>query len=132
MNDTAEPSLESSDLGLIARVKSGDQRACETFVLRFGPRMVSVARRFFRSDDDVNDAVQDAFISALGSLDRFEGKSGMATWLHRITVNACLMKLRRVSHEESIEPLLPTFDDTGHHTAHPQQWGDHVVEAAER
>ena len=51
-------------------------------------------------------------MSAFQNLDRFEGRSGIATWLHRITVNACLMKLRARERkaEESIDDLLPEFD----------------------
>lgn len=51
-------------------------------------------------------------MSAFQNLDRFEGRSGIGTWLHRITVNACLMKLRARERkaEESIDDLLPEFD----------------------
>jgi RNA polymerase sigma-70 factor (ECF subfamily) len=132
MNQTLTHTSESSDGTLLAQIRSGDQRACEQFVRQFGPRMLAVARRFFRNEEDANDAVQDAFICAFGSLDRFEGKSAINTWLHRVVVNACLMKLRRVRHEESIEPLLPTFDETGHHALRPQRWADQVVECAQR
>ena len=122
-----------SDLDLVARIRANDNRACEQFVREHGPRMLAVARRFFRrNEEDANDAVQDAFISAFKSLDRFEGASAMTTWLHRITVNACLMKLRRVKHEESIEPLLPMFDETGHHRTKPQQWDDQALASLER
>jgi RNA polymerase sigma-70 factor, ECF subfamily len=122
----------SDEAALIARIQSGDQRACEQLVREFGPRMLAVARRFFRNEHDANDAVQDAFLSAFYSLDRFAGKSALGTWLHRIVVNASLMKLRRRRDEESIEALLPTFDETGHHVHRPQQWGDSVHLVAER
>ena len=122
----------SNEIALIDRIRSGDQKACELLVRQCGGRMLSVARRFFRNEDDANDAVQDAFLSAFQSMDRFAGKSSLSTWLHRIVVNACLMKLRRGRHEESIEPLLPTFDETGHHTNRPEQWADTVQMAAER
>ncbi|MCC6130739.1 MAG: sigma-70 family RNA polymerase sigma factor [Acidobacteria bacterium] len=47
-----------------------------------------------------------------------------ATWLHRIVVNACLMKLRSRKHrpEESIEPLLPAFDELENRTAPVAPW----------
>src|SRR5438105_4154309 len=77
----------------VQRARAGDQQACRTIVERFGPQMLAVTRRFMRCDDDCNDAVQDAFISAFKALDRFEANSRLSTWLHRITVNACLMKL---------------------------------------
>ena len=131
---TNAPVIPDQDLdaALVDRIQSGEQRACEELVRKFGGRMLAVARRFFRNEDDANDAVQDAFMSAFASLDRFAGKSSLGTWLHRIVVNACLMRIRKGKHEESIGPLLPTFDETGHHTRHPAEWGDVVHLSAER
>jgi RNA polymerase sigma-70 factor (ECF subfamily) len=131
----AEPVIEAlnaQEAALIARIRAGDQRACEQLVRQYGPRMLAAARRFFRCDEDANDAVQDAFLSAFSSIDRFAGKSALGTWLHRIVVNACLMRLRRPHREESIEPLLPSFKADGHHASHPQRWEDEVHLAAER
>jgi RNA polymerase sigma-70 factor (ECF subfamily) len=122
-----------AELALVERIRSGDDRACEQFVRQFGPRMLAVARRFFpRCEEDANDAVQDAFISAFAALQRFEGKSAMNTWLHRIVSNACLMKLRKNRPEESIEPLLPSFAADGHHAQPPRQWADDAAQAAEQ
>jgi RNA polymerase sigma-70 factor (ECF subfamily) len=77
--------------------------------------MLAVARRILGNDDDAGDAVQEAFLSAFRSLDRFEGGSKLSTWLHRITVNASLMKLRRDRRKpmRAIEDLLPQFSDAG-------------------
>ena len=74
--------------------------------------MLSVARRLVRDEEDARDAVQEAFLSAFRSVGRFEGGSRLATWLHRIVVNCCLMRIRtRQRHpEEPIEDLLPKFD----------------------
>jgi RNA polymerase sigma-70 factor, ECF subfamily len=93
---------------LVARVMAGDQSACAKVVALFGPRMLAVARRFMRCEDDCNDAVQDAFIRAFKSFPRFEAGSRLSTWLHRITVNSCLMKLRADSSRKEFsmnEPL---------------------------
>jgi len=133
MITTSSHGNAETELELVERIRGGDERACERFVRQFGPRMLAVARRFFpRCEEDANDAVQDAFISAFGSLGRFEGKSAMSTWLHRIVTNACLMKLRKSKPEESIEPLLPAFAADGHHAQSPRQWADDVAVAAER
>ncbi|MBS0261111.1 MAG: sigma-70 family RNA polymerase sigma factor [Planctomycetes bacterium] len=86
--------------------------------------MLSTARRYLPGEQDCADAVQDAFISAFQALDRFEAQAQLGTWLHRIVVNACLMKLRSRSRkpEVSIETLLPTFDETGHQTQPVPAW----------
>jgi RNA polymerase sigma-70 factor (ECF subfamily) len=53
-----------------------------------------VARRFLHNDEDARDTVQDAFLSAFRCISRFERRAQLSTWLHRIVVNAALMKLR--------------------------------------
>lgn len=101
---------------LVNRVKAGDQDACTRLVKHFGPQMMTVARRFMRCEEDCNDALQDAYISAFSALARFEGNSRLSTWLHRIIVNSCQSKLRFTSsrRETSIEELLPTFERDYH------------------
>src|SRR5262249_8927033 len=96
------------DVELLAPIRAGDGRACEALVRQHGGRMLAVARRILRTDEDSADAVQDAFLSAFRSLEGFEGKSALGTWLHRILVNVCLMRLRARSRsrEVRIDDLL--------------------------
>lgn len=114
---TPEPfELPETDEGaLVARLKADDETAYEEVVRRFGPRMLSVARRLMTQEQDAQDAVQDAFLSAFKSIGNFQGDAKLATWLHRIVVNAALMKLRskRRKPESAIDDLLPKYDD-GH------------------
>ena len=114
------------DDSLVRRLRAGDAEAFEALVRRETPRLLAVARRLLRNDEDAKDAVQDGFVSAFRSLDGFGGRCQVSTWLHRITVNAALMKLRarRRKPEESIEELLPSFLEDGHHTRHPHEWRD--------
>jgi RNA polymerase sigma-70 factor (ECF subfamily) len=79
---------------LIDRVKRNDQNACTEFVNRFGPKMLQVATDILRCEQDAADAVQDAFVSAFRAIGKFSRESRLSTWLHRITVNAALMRLR--------------------------------------
>ncbi len=120
----AGPDQPLTDEMMLAALRSGDERACEAFVRRHTGRMLAVARRFLRCEQDAADAVQDAFMMAFRSVDRFAGESRLSTWLHRIVINACLMKLRaeRSRPATSIEPLLPTFDETGHHAGRISAW----------
>lgn len=128
----AEPALEPSppppaDAGeteLLARLKAGDPRAFEQLVRDLGPRMLATAKRFLPGDDDAQDAVQEAFISAIRALPNFEGHSRLSTWIHRILVNACLMKLRSRQRrpERLIDDLLPRFAEDGHHAEPVAAW----------
>jgi len=96
--------------------------------------MSAVARRFLRSEEDVNDALQDALICVFKNAAHFRQDSRVSTWLHRIVVNACLMKLRsqRRRHEVEIEDLLPTFDESGHQTQPVRAWDDGPLADAQR
>ncbi len=108
--------------------------AYETLVRAYTPRLLAVARRMLPTDEDARDAVQDAFLNAFRSIDRFEGQAKVSTWLHRIVVNAALMKLRtrRRKPEESLEPLLPTFKENGGHVDKFTAWDESADEIAER
>ncbi len=112
------------DAALLARLRAGDTSAYEDLVRTYSPRMLAVTRRILNCEDDAKDAVQDAFLSAFRGLAGFEGGSLLSTWLHRIAVNAALMKLRRRKRkpERSIETLLPVYQEDGHHAENFQEW----------
>ena len=109
---------------LLAGLRAGDDSAYEKMVRAYGGRLLAVARRVLRNEDDAHDAVQDAFLNAFRAIDRFEGDSRLSTWLHRIVVNAALMKLRtrRRKPERSIEEMLPGFLEDGHMTDPAEAW----------
>jgi RNA polymerase sigma-70 factor, ECF subfamily len=130
----SEAGVGVDDKRLLERLRGGDEAAFEELVRSHGQRMFAVARRIVATDEDARDVVQDAFLSAFRSLHRFEGGSRLSTWLHRITVNAALMKLRtrRRKPEESIEPLLPAFSDEGHFVERFASWDTPVDQALEK
>ena len=124
------------DATLVNRLRAGDETAFELMVRTYGGRLLAVARGLLRHDDDAQDCVQSAYISAFKGLATFNGGCQLSTWLHRIVVNAALMKLRtrRRKPEESIEPLLPTFLEDGHHAEDFSEWAaqaDRLLEAKE-
>lgn len=100
----------------------------------FGGRLLAVARRILRNEEDARDAVQEALLQAFRGLAGFAGEARLSSWLHRIVVNAALMKIRSKGRrpEESIENLLPAYDEEGHQTR-PTSWTDGTATAvAER
>jgi RNA polymerase sigma-70 factor, ECF subfamily len=119
----------SDECKLLEAVRAGDEGACEKLVRQHGRRMLAVAHRFLPTEDDSADAVQDAFLAAFRSLDGFEGSSALGTWLHRIVVNVCLMKLRARSRSRQvpIDDLLPNFDEAGHHRHPVRAWDDEAL-----
>lgn len=80
---------------LITQLQAGDDEAYEQLVRIHSGALLRVARRFFGDTYDAAEAVQDTFISAYKAIGSFEESSRLGTWLHRIVLNACLLKLRR-------------------------------------
>ena len=121
---------------LLEALRAGDEWAFETMVRLYGGRLLAVARRMTRNDEDARDVVQSAYLSAFRALPEFEGACQLSTWLHRIVVNTALMKLRarKRKPEESIETLLPAFQEDGHHVEQFSDWSapaDRLLEKKE-
>jgi RNA polymerase sigma-70 factor (ECF subfamily) len=114
----------ADDAALLTALRAGDDVAFETLVRRFSGRMLTVARRLVTNEADAQECLQEAFLSAFKALPGFDGRSQLGTWLHRIVVNAALMKLRtRRRHPEcSIDNLLPAFLDDGHQRNPGRPW----------
>lgn len=134
MLDSPQPTSAATDHELIGRLRSGDDTAFELLVRASMPRLLSTARRFLRNEEDARDAVQSAYIRAFQSIDRFRGDAALTTWLHRIVVNECLMRIRASSHDSdsNIEDLLPTFAEDGHATIPATDWSDSAEVALQR
>lgn len=118
------------------RLQAGEDAAFEELVRGYGGRMLAVARRMLRNDDDARDAVQDAFLRAFRAIGDFEARAKLGTWLHRIVVTSSLMKLRRRKRKPavSIEEMLPAFQADGHRVVPGNPWtrpGSFAAECAE-
>lgn len=119
-----EHARDPDDSALLSRLRRGEAEAFEVLVRDLMPRLLVVARRMLRREEDARDAVQEAFVNAFKAIDSFEGQCRLSTWLHRIAINACLMRLRslRRKPEDSIDALLPTFLEDGHTSTHTTEW----------
>lgn len=78
-----------SDPILVKRAKDGDGRALAALCERHAPRVERLAQHLLRDREDARDAAQDALAKLCVKLSQFRGESSFATWLHRLTVNAC-------------------------------------------
>ncbi len=126
MQSSPSPVVEPRDAAFLQRLRQGDGDAFEELLRRHTGQLLAVARRLLSNEEDARDAVQDAFLSAVRSLERFDGQASLGTWLHRIVVNAALSKLRsrRRHPEKPIEELLPKFLGDGHQARPPRDWPD--------
>ncbi|MEU8431325.1 RNA polymerase sigma factor SigM [Streptomyces sp. NPDC029216] len=88
---------DRSDQELLALHVAGDPEAFGELVRRHRDRLWAVALRTLGDREEAADAVQDALVSAYRAAHTFRGDSAVTTWLHRITVNACLDRARKAA-----------------------------------
>src|SRR5262245_23323271 len=89
-----------------------------------GARVYNLARRMLGNDADAEDVTQDVLLQVVRKLDTFRGDAQLATWLHRVTVNAALAHRRKRTRREEHEVHDPLnhFLDNGHHASHVRPW----------
>jgi RNA polymerase sigma-70 factor (ECF subfamily) len=107
--------LPLADNELVSAVRAGSTRAFERIVGRYEAPLTAYARQILGgSHHDAEEAVQDAFVKALGALRRNpEREIALKPWLYAITRNACLDRLRRSGSRNTvdIEPLESILQD---------------------
>lgn len=124
-----------SDAALVAGLQAGDAGAFETLVRRHAGPLLRLARRFLGNEEDARDALQDAMLAVHRSIGSFAGNAMLSTWLHRVMVNSCLMKLRskrRRPEECELEALLPAFTEDGHQAEPSVPWTETAESILER
>src|SRR3984885_4156103 len=82
---------------LVERARAGDTRAFERLYREHVGRVYGLCLRMTRDPAIAEDCTQETFINAWKALARFETRSSLGTWLHRIAVNATLAKRRKAS-----------------------------------
>lgn len=78
----------------MAAAQRGEGAAFDALVRRYTKMMFRVAYRILGDPVDAEDAVQEAWVSAWRSLDRFRGEAAPPTWLYRVVTNAALAQVR--------------------------------------
>src|SRR5215472_6564046 len=86
---------EKSERELIAAGRRGDKAAIAELFERHYPSSLCVARGILRSEEESQDAVQSAYLSAFRHIHAFRGDASFKTWIGRIVTNHCLMRLRQ-------------------------------------
>ncbi len=107
--------ISTNDIQLVEQLKHGDTDSFEYLVREYGGYMLAIAKRYLHNDADAQDTVQDAYIRAFQAIHNFKGHSSIKSWLHRITVNSALMKLRANGRRpvELIDDSPSLFDGNG-------------------
>jgi RNA polymerase sigma-70 factor (ECF subfamily) len=84
-----------SDEALVSATLGGDRNSYRALVERYQDRLLRVALDIVKNQQDAEDVVQESFVKAFLSLDKFKGQSSFFTWLFRITYNMALDLKRR-------------------------------------
>ena len=109
-----------ADHELIARTLAGDGDAYAVLVERYQRKIYRIAFSIVRDESEADSVTQDTFVQAYTSLRKFEGRSGLETWLIRIAINRSRDSLRRrrfVSlvflrdDEEEQRPMIEPVDE---------------------
>jgi RNA polymerase sigma-70 factor (ECF subfamily) len=103
------------DQRLVEQLRRGSESAFEEVVVQTSARFFAVARRLLGCEAEASDALQEAYLAAFRSIHQFRGESSLASWLRRIVINACYMRLRERARrdERSLDDLLPTYSPPG-------------------
>jgi len=99
----ADKQLDLNSLSLteiIQLAQQGDAAAFERLYQSHSRRVYALCLRMVRNPTEAEDLTQEAFLQTYRKIQTFRGESSFSTWLHRVTANIVLMKLRRKKHAE--------------------------------
>jgi RNA polymerase sigma-70 factor, ECF subfamily len=126
------------ELEVLARLRAGDEQAFEALVARHYGTMMAVAQTYVRTRAVAEEVVQETWLTLLQSLDRFEGRSSLKTWILAILVNKAKTRGVREARSVPFASLAPEHDEPaveperfrrpgdgfpGHWRAYPGNWG---------
>jgi RNA polymerase sigma factor (sigma-70 family) len=99
-----------SDSDVVRRVISGEKELFEILMRRHNQTLYRVVRGYLRDEDEVRDAMQNAYLKAFDKLSQFHGDAAFSTWLIRIGINEALQRLKVLKRGKVI--YMPA-DDVG-------------------
>ena len=117
---TQRTAAEWNESETISLAQQGDAMAFECLYKAHCKRVYSLCLRMLRNMAEAEDLTQQVFLQLFRKIGTFRGDSSFSTWLHRISVNAVLMYLRR---KRPAENQMDSLDDTGSGSADPRESG---------
>lgn len=113
---------------LLEELRKGSPEAVEALFERFHGKIYGLAMSILKNESDAEEAAQDVFMTVFRKADTFKGNSALYSWIYRICVNACLMRLRGKRRQEtvSIEEFMPVFTEEGKHAGAVESWSKEV------
>ena len=121
------------DAALVEALRREEPDAAEQLVERYADRVYRLAVRITGSNEDAEEAAQDALWTAARKIHTFKGDSAFGSWLYRIAANAAYQKLRTrkaKAREVALDDVLPSLDDDGRHFEPMDDWSNRVDQKA--
>jgi len=120
------------DSVLLEELRKGTPEAVENLFDRFHAKIYSLAMSILKNESDAEEATQDVFLTVVQKAHTFKGNSALYSWIYRICVNTCLMRLRgkRRGETVSIEDFMPVFTEDGMHASLISDWSKEVERKA--
>ena len=103
-----EPNAD--DHNLIIRCREGDEEAWRLLLARYEAYIYSLCFRIGGSREEALDLTQEALLKVLTGLNKFQPGRPFKPWLRRVTINACLNRLRRRT-PETVSLEQPVAED---------------------
>ena len=143
------PTVTSSGLmkaedTLFARLKRGDERAFDELINQHHSALIRMAMGYVADREVAEEVVQDTWMAVIGSLDRFEGRSSLRTWVCGILIHKAkdrgVREKRHTTfsafesydddHDEAVDPsrFQQSGEWAGHWAFPPQPWDDRTPE----
>jgi RNA polymerase sigma-70 factor (ECF subfamily) len=104
MTDVPHTGPASDDV-IVARVLAGDTPAFGELVRRHNQRLYRVVRAILRNEQEVEDAMQQAYLQAYAHLSQFGGRAQLSTWLTRIAIHEALARRRHKQEDATTSAL---------------------------
>ncbi len=125
-----EARLDPAELEIVRGLAARDESALAKVLAEHQGRIYQLALKITGSAEDAEEVTQDTFLKLVDSIDKFEGRSSLGTWLYKLGMNMALMRRRKVTRrrEQTWEDPLLAFDETGHHSSKIGRWRGSVLD----
>jgi RNA polymerase sigma-70 factor (ECF subfamily) len=120
------------DEALLEQLRKGAPGAVEELIRLYQGKIYNLAMSILKNESDAEEAAQDVFMTVIRKVNTFKGNSALYSWMYRICVNTCLMRLRgrRRNDTVAIEDFMPVFTEEGMHASPMDDWSKEVERKA--